>query len=264
MAAALREARGVPRDRSGRVVRPRARASPARRGATGAARPARRGAAMSPAARPDAGGGRWVDITAERLQRFLDGFGERHGEVSVTASPEQVCLAAADEATADCEVPFPPLAVDASAAYGGLVAHVLRDRRVGVLLVRRGGFAAGVFDGVRLAVSKVGSRHVQGRTAAGGWSQQRFARRREGQTRVAISAAADIAAAVLLPHCDGMAAVVAGGDRAACDEALRDPRLAPLIPLLAPRRLDVPEPRLRVLESTPTAFRSVRVRLNDH
>jgi VLRF1 release factor-like protein len=218
---------------------------------------------LNRSSRPAAGGGRWVDVAAERLERFLAGFAERHGNVSVTVTAEVVRVVAADGATAECEVPFPPLLEDASAAYGGLVAHVLRDRRVGVLLVRRGGFAAGVFDGVRLAASKVGSRHVQGRTAAGGWSQQRFARRREGQTRVAISAAADVAAAVLLPHCDGMAAVVAGGDRAACDEALRDPRLAPLIPLLAPRRLDVPEPRMRVLESTPAAFRSVRVRLND-
>ena len=219
---------------------------------------------MSPAARPAAGGGRWLDVTAERLQRFLDGFGDRHGEVSVTATPEAVRLAAADGATAECEVPFPPLAVDASTAYAGLVAHVLRDRQVGVLLVRRGGFAAGVFDGTRLVASKVGSRHVQGRTAAGGWSQQRFARRREGQTRVAIGAAADVAASVLLPRRDVVDAVVIGGDRGACDEVLRDARLAPLLPLLSARRLEVPEPRLKVLESTPAMFRGVRVRLNDH
>ena len=218
---------------------------------------------MSPSARPAAGGGRWVDVAAERLERFLGGFAERHGEVSVTGTPEVVRLAAADGSTAECEVPFPPLPVDASEPYAGLVAHTLRDRRVGVLLVRRGGFAAGVFDGTRLAVSKVGTRHVQGRSAAGGWSQQRFARRREGQTRVALTAAADVAAAVLLPHCDGLDALVAGGDRAACDEVLRDGRLAPLLPLLSVRRLDVPEPRLRVLEAAPVSFRSVRVRLND-
>ena len=218
---------------------------------------------MSPAARPAAGGGRWVDVAAERVERFLDGFVERHDEVTVTATPESVRLAAADGATAACEVPFPPLHVDVAAAYAGLVAHALHDRRVGVLLVRRGGFAAGVFDGPRLAASKVGSRHVQGRSAAGGWSQQRFARRREGQARVAMGAAADVVAAVLLPHAETLDAVVAGGDRAACDELLRDVRLAPLLPLLVARRLDVPEPRQRVLESTPAAFRSVRVHLND-
>jgi len=182
----------------------------------------------------------------------------------VSATSEAVRLVAADGATAECEVPFPPLDVDGSAAYAGLVAHALRQRRVGVMLVRRGGFAAGVFEGSRLVASKVGSRHVQGRTAAGGWSQQRFARRREGQTRVAVGAAADVAAAVLLPHADSLEAVVAGGDRAACEELLRDVRLAPLLPLLMARRLDVPDPRQRVLESTPELFRSVRVLLNDH
>ena len=218
---------------------------------------------MSPSARPAAGGGRWVDVAPERLERFFDGFIERHGDVTVSATEAAVRLAAADGATAECEVRFPPLAVDLSLPYAGLVAHALRDRRVGVVLVRRGGFATGVFDGARLVASKVGSRHVQGRTAAGGWSQQRFARRREGQTRVAIGAAADVAAAVLLPHADSLDALVAGGDRSACNELLRDVRLAPLVPLLVDRRLDVPEPRQRVLESTPSLFRSVRVHIND-
>ena len=89
-------------------------------------------------------------------------------------------------------MPFPPLT-------GGLVEHVLRDRRVGVLLVRLGGCACGVFDGPRLVASKVTVRQVHGRSAAGGQSQQRFARRREGQVRVALQASADTAVRVLLP-----------------------------------------------------------------
>ena len=218
---------------------------------------------MTRGVRPARGGGRWVDVGAERLARVLAGFGERHGQLHVEAASDVVRVQAGDGAVAECEVPFPPLAVDAGAAYGGLAAHARRDRNVGVLLVRRGGFAAGVFDGVRLTTSKTGSRHVQGRTAAGGWSQQRFARRREGQARVAVEAAADTAAAVLLPQWDFLGAVVAGGDRAVCDEVLRDPRLAPLLPLLVDRRLDVPDPRLRVLEATPAAFRAVRVRLTE-
>ena len=213
--------------------------------------------------RPAAGGGRWVDVAAERVERFLAGFAERHGDVAVDARPDVVEVTAADGAVAECQVPFPPLAVDAGAAYGGLGPHARRDRHVGVLLVRRGGYAAGVFEGARLLASKTGSRHVQGRSAAGGWSQQRFARRRDGQARVAVEAAADTAAAVLLPWFDSLEAVVAGGDRGACDEVLRDVRLAPLLPLLSGRRLDVPEPRLRVLEQTPLAYRSVRVRLNE-
>lgn len=218
---------------------------------------------MTRGVRPARGGGRWVDVGAERVERFLDGFADRHGQLEVDVSAALVRVQAADGAVAECEVPFPPLDVDAGAAYGGLGAHARRDRHVGVLLVRRGGFAAGVFEGVRLTTSKTGSRHVQGRSAAGGWSQQRFARRREGQARVAAEAAADTVAAVLLPQWDSLEAVVAGGDRAVCDEVLRDPRLAPLLPLLVERRLEVPDPRLRVLEATPAAFRAVRVRLTD-
>jgi Actinobacteria/chloroflexi VLRF1 release factor len=154
-------------------------------------------------------------------------------------------------------VPFPPLVED------DLVAHALRDRRVGVLLVRLGGHAAGIFAGTALVASKVGSRPVHGRSAAGGQSQQRFARRREGQARVALAAAADMAAAVLVPEVSTLDAVVLGGDRRAVNGTLADPRLAPLRPLVTGPLLDVPDPRFRVLEQAPALFRAVRIRLTD-
>jgi hypothetical protein len=216
-----------------------------------------------PAPQPARGGGRWVSVEPERLAGFLDRFVARHGAGSTHATADTVTLSAADGSVAECVVPFPPLRVDDSAPYGGLVKHAARDRRVGVVLVRRGGFAAGVFAGTQLVASKVGSRHVQGRAAAGGWSQQRFARRREGQTRVALRAAADVVAEVLLPTFETLDAVVAGGDRAACDEVLADPRLRPLVPLLSSVRLEVPDPRQRVLEAAPGLFRAVRVRVVD-
>lgn len=172
-------------------------------------------------------------------------------------------LRAPDGATAECAVPFPPLLADPAAPYGGLIAHVLAEREIGVLLVRLGGFAAGVFTGSRLGASKVGSRHVQGRTAAGGRSQQRFARRREGQARVAFEAAADAAVRVLLPAADSLAGLILGGDRRALAAVLEDPRLKPLRPLVTGRILDVPDPRRRVLEGTPASFRAVRIRVTD-
>ena len=69
---------------------------------------------------------------------------------------------------------------------------------------------------------------MHGRSAAGGWSQQRFARRREGQVRVAHGAAAQTAYDVLLPHAAGLDAVVLGGERTAVAAVLEDRRLAPL------------------------------------
>jgi Actinobacteria/chloroflexi VLRF1 release factor len=202
---------------------------------------------------------RRVVVTAERLEGFLGRIAERHGELTWLAAPAAVVVTAADGTTADCRVPFPPLTVDIAEPYGGLLAHVIQDRVVGVILARRGGYAAGVFEGTRLTTSKVGSRHVQGRSAAGGWSQQRFARRRDGQARVAMEAAADVAARVILPHVTSLDAVVVGGDRDSCDRVLADPRLAPLQGLLVEARIDVPDPRQKVLESTPQLFRSVHV-----
>jgi hypothetical protein len=203
---------------------------------------------------PAVGGGRWVTVPPERLERWLAGFAERHGEVSETTGPDVVRLTAADGAVAVCEVPFPPLA-------GSLVEHVLRPRHVGVLLVRLGGYAAGVFEGRELVSSKVGSRQVHGRSAAGGQSQQRFARRREGQARVALGAAADNAVRILLPEARRLDAVVLGGDRSAVDEVLTDRRLQPLLDLVTGRLLDVPDPRLKVLQQAPDLFRAVRIHL---
>ena len=205
---------------------------------------------------PAAGGGRWVTTSPERLQRWLDGFAVRHGAVTRTFDASVVRLEAEDGAVAEVEVPFPPLT-------GGLVEHVLRDRRVGVLLVRLGGSACGVFDGPRLVASKVTVRQVHGRSAAGGQSQQRFARRREGQVRVALQASADTAVRVLLPHAATLNAVVVGGERTAVDAVLADRRLAPLVPLVTGRLLDVPDPRQAVLEASYEGLRAVRIRVVD-
>ncbi len=206
--------------------------------------------------RPAAGGGRWVTTAPERLQRWLDGFAARHGAVVREFDERTVRLVAEDGAVAEIEVPYPPL--DA-----GLVEHVLRDRRIGVLLVRLGGCACGVFDGPRLTTSKITTRQVHGRSAAGGQSQQRFARRREGQVRVALDAFADTATRVLLPATGSLDAVVVGGERTAVDAVLSDRRLAPLRPLVTGRLLDGPDPRLAVLEASYDQLRAVWIRVVD-
>ena len=203
-----------------------------------------------------------MTVEAERLAGWLDRFAGRHGAVTSEVGPDVVVVRAEDGSVARLTVPFPPL-VGTGATYGGIVEHALVDRRVGVLLVRLGGFAAGVFDGTSLVSSKVGSRQVHGRSAAGGWSQQRFARRREGQVRVALAAAADVAAAVLLPEAARLDAVVLGGDRRSVEPVLEDRRLAPLRPLVTGPVLDVPDPRLVVLRETPGAFRAVQVEVTD-
>ncbi len=156
------------------------------------------------------------------------------------------------------EAPFGPVPPGVS-----LLEHVRRERRVGVLLVRLGGHAAGVFHGARLVDSKVDRRLVHGRHRAGGSSANRFRRRRDNEERDALAQAAGTAARVLVPRAGDLEAVVTGGDRRALARVLDDPRLAALRPLVAERVLDVPDPRQAVLEAAPERFLAVRLREED-
>ena len=205
---------------------------------------------------------REIAVPPERLGRWLDTFAERHGQLSVTREETTVVALAPDGAEARITIPAPPLPSTPD-VLAALVAHACTGRLVGGLLVRKGGYAMGVFAGSELVASKVGSSYVQARTKAGGWSQQRYARRRDQQARTAYAAAADAAAAVLLPRAGELVAVQRGGDRAGLAAVLADPRLEPLLPLLSDRVWPVAEPRLRVLREFGEQLRAVTVRLND-
>ena len=212
--------------------------------------------------RPAAGGGRRLGVAPERLGRWRDGVAERHGAFTeVRADGETLTVTCADGTTVAMRAPFgwdpgPPLLASFTAEAG-------RARRVAVLLVRRGRWAVGVFDGAGLVVSKVDSRLVQGRTAAGGWSQQRFARRRDNQTAAVVASAADTAARVLLPHVEGLVALVPGGDRGLVDDVLADPRLRALAALPRTAPVEVGEPTKAVLLETPQQFRAVDVLIRE-
>jgi hypothetical protein len=201
---------------------------------------------------------RFVSVAPARLERWLAGFTERHGVTSYDVTPSRLLASAEDGSLAEIDVPFGPLE-DLTPA--GLVAHVLADRRLGVLLVRRGGYGAGVFVGGELVDSKVGSRHVQGTTKAGGWSQQRFARRRDNQAREAFAAATEVAVRILAPA--KLDVLVCGGDRKAIDTVLEDPRLKDLVPLVRPPFLGVADPRQKVLEQAGADALAVRIQLTD-
>ena len=204
---------------------------------------------------------RLVRVAPERLRGWVDGFAGRHGGFEAALTSDEVTLTAADGAVAVVAVPFLPW-TPVGEPVDALVTHVTRERQVGALLVRKGGYAVGRFVGTRLVASKVDSTYVQGKTKAGGWSQQRYARRRDNQSAKAYAETADVAARLLAPHAADLDAVVGGGDRAAVVAVLADPRLAALRPLLQPRVHPVPDPRLRVLEAFPEQFRAVEITLN--
>jgi hypothetical protein len=205
---------------------------------------------------------RRVSVAAARLATWLDGFAARHGALSTVATEERVTVTAADGSTVWITVPFPPLDPKPARPLTQLVLHVSRVRRIGVLLVRRSGYAAGVFDGTTLVSSKVGSSYVQGTTKAGGWSQQRYARRRSNQAVAAFALAADVAARILLPEAARLQGLVCGGDRIAVRSVLADPRLEPLQHVLVERFLTVGDPKLRVLRATPEQFLAVQIAIH--
>ena len=213
------------------------------------------------ASRPASGGARQVDVPAERLERWLSNFAERHGEPTHVPTTTGVTLTAPDGTTVECVAPFAPVSPDAALPYNGLLQHVVQPRRVGVLLVRLGGYAVGIFEGTTLVTSKVGSKTVHGRNSNGGWSQHRYARRRDGQVKVALQESTDVAARILGGQ--ELDALVTGGEKSAIAAVLEDPRLKALQIKIEPRVLDVPDPKLVVLQQTPAQFRAVRMLITD-
>ncbi|OQO93715.1 hypothetical protein B1813_04040 [Saccharomonospora piscinae] len=211
------------------------------------------------------GGGTVVEVEPERLARWFDRFAERNDGVTRTElAPATVRVYGGNGVTATVAVPFDPLPVEPGTHRDGLavdelVAHVTRPRTLGLLLVRLGAHSVGVAEGGRVTASRTDRHLVHGRSAAGGWSQQRFARRRQGQARQSLRAAADDAADVLAARAADLDAVVLGGDRAALDTLRDDARLAPVFAKAEPRVLDVAEPRRAVLDTAAARARAVEV-----
>lgn len=188
-----------------------------------------------------------------RLERWVGNFAARHGETGLSVVAGSLRGDAEDGSWFTVGPSF-ERSYGGSAEVAAFVAAATPPEEWAVLLVRKGGFAVARLAGERVTGSKVGQRHVQGRTKAGGQSQQRFARRRDNQAREAYGAAADHAARILA-GLDGP--VVTGGDHAAVDAVLADPRLAGLA-VVAPW-LAVPDPRRAVLDAAISDAQAVRV-----
>ena len=198
-----------------------------------------------------------VYVPAGRAVRWVDNFSTRHGAAVLSVGGGALRGVAPDGSTFLARLPF-ARGYDGPADPVPFAAAAVPPEDWGVLLVRRGGFAVARLAGDRLAQSKVGRRHVQGRTKAGGWSQQRFARRRDNQARVAFEAATEHAARILA----GLAGpLVTGGDRAAVDDVLTDARLR-RIDVVGPW-LAVPDPRRDVLESAVRDAASLSIEVHN-
>lgn len=196
-------------------------------------------------------------MPAARLLGWVDRFAERHGALA-WSGPDSTAtaLTAVDGASALLRWPLPgPQVGDRSA----LVARVAAADPRAVVLVRRGGWAVGIARGEELVRSRCGTRYVQGRTKAGGWSQQRYARRRAQQADGLLDAALATVRELVV---GGAGPVVLGGDRALLDRMLHELNGTDVPSRVVSRRLDVPDPRLVVLRRAAVDSRAVDVDLN--
>jgi hypothetical protein len=202
---------------------------------------------------------RQVLVAPARVDRWVANFVARHGESELLVGDGNLVGRAQDGSTFTAAPPFDQ-AYDGPADAAAFAQTCVPPAHWGVLLVRKGGFAVARLAGVRTVESKVGQRHVQGRTKAGGQSQQRFARRRDNQARAAYEAAAGHAGRILTGPLE---ALVCGGDRTAVEQVLEDPRLRRLVPLRVEPWLAVPDPRRAVLEQAVADGSSVMVWVTD-
>jgi hypothetical protein len=190
----------------------------------------------------------------------MERYDTRHPGTQWVFTSSVVSASSPDGSSADFDVPLAPLRV---VNLSGLVDHLGGDWRIGIVLVRRGGFAVARLVGASVAEVKVGRRHVQGRTKAGGWSQQRFARRRDNQARVAFEAAGGHVQALLGPHAGALDLLATGGDRAAAESVLELPELRALRQVPRRELAGLPDPTRSVLDRAVEQVRSVDVRVVD-
>lgn len=194
-------------------------------------------------------------VPSSRLERWVVNFEKRHGHTKLVVRDGVLAGVSEDGSDFAARLPFAGV-YTGSAAAAAFAAAAVPPELWGILLVRKGGFAVARLQAGVSVESKVGQRHVQGRTKAGGQSQQRFARRRANQARQAYEAAADHAARILRPG-----PLVVGGDRPAVEEVLADPRLRGMS--VVDPWLPVGDPKRGVLEAAVADAQAVQVEVRN-
>ncbi|PKH41902.1 hypothetical protein SAMN05192575_106109 [Nocardioides alpinus] len=197
-----------------------------------------------------------VLVPPSRWERWVDNFSASHGATELVTADAALRGTGEDGSHFEAHLPF-AATYDGPAEVGAFATAAVVPPQWGVLLVRKGGFAIARMEGGAMVEHKIGQRHVQGRTKAGGQSQQRFARRRDNQARQAYEAAAEHAVRIV----GGTRTLVTGGDHGAVDAVLTDPRLARAV-VVGPW-LAVPDPRRAVLDQAIADAQAIQVEVTN-
>ena len=134
------------------------------------------------------------------------------------------------------------------------------ERLVGVVLVRLGRYSVAVYRGEDLASSKTDSRYVKGKHHAGGTSQLRFTRVREGQMRRLYVKVCETVRAQFEPLAGELDHVVLGGERFTLNGFLKVcPRLEEYKNITLKRRLNIRDPKRDTLDDLGSMLYESRV-----
>lgn len=209
---------------------------------------------------------RRVQVPVDRIGPWLDGFSARHGAVVPESQDSPAVragwrLRAADRSVA--VVLRPGWLGERDPGDPRELPERAAGRSIAVLLLRRAGYLVALVHDRQVLASKVSSRHIHGRTAAGGWSQKRYSRRRDNQAAEIASAAAQAMAD--LAGIDRADVLCAGGDRSLLDAALQ--QLGQRTGLDRLPRYDYPggvgTPERSLLASLPAAVCALTVELSE-
>ncbi len=143
---------------------------------------------------------------------------------------------------------------------GPLLSQLAAEHMVGVILLRLGRFSVAVYEGHRLLSSKTDARYVKGRHHAGGTSQRRFERIRQGQAHRLYQKACEAVQSQFNSHSKPLDFILLGGDKFTLDGFLKVcPYLERWRDKILGRRLNVRDPKRDTLEEVGRRLSSSRV-----
>ncbi|MDP9934279.1 hypothetical protein J2T11_000603 [Paenarthrobacter nicotinovorans] len=185
------------------------------------------------------GGSLTTVVSATRLHGWVERFTASHGTVAQDLDDGGLLLRAADGAKALLRAPWP---ADGRPGRGStelerLASLANQERALGVLLVRKGGYALAAASGPTILTTKSGSRFIDARTTA------------------------EHAARIFANH--RIEYLVTGGDRALVDQVLAQPSLKAVSGRTRLPFLDVQEPKSAALAKAAADACSIRISVTD-
>ncbi len=201
---------------------------------------------------------RTISLPAHRLEAWMENFATRHGYLS-TAVDRALHLQSPNGARASISLPWRNERY--LSTVEDFVSAACRPRHFGILLARKDAASIGIVHGEKVLAHRTSTYYVQGRTKAGGWSQQRYARRRANQAK---SASDSIIADCLEIFSQGIVEqIVCGGDRKTIEAILKDDRLERLYPLYRRQLINIKTPRYATLLEVASRAYDLTIALND-